>query len=209
MIKIRDLKKEFKDTGFCIECRNLDLADGNSIGIYGDTASGKTLFSMLLSGLIKHYSGSVMIDITELKNTFRKKIGYVPFNNILYPALTVREMSKFMLEQYKVKKTEYDLKVEWFDQFFTINDLLDRKISTLSGGQLQSVKMFIALIHSPSVLIIDEPFNGLGSSSTEAFRSLTFDLKSRNVSVIAFSAQKEMIKMMTDASANLINGKIE
>jgi ABC-type multidrug transport system ATPase subunit len=118
-------------------------------------------------------------------------------------------MSKFMLEQYKVKKTEYDLKVEWFDQFFTINDLLDRKISTLSGGQLQSVKMFIALIHSPSVLIIDEPFNGLGSSSTEAFRSLTFDLKSRNVSVIAFSAQKEMIKMMTDASANLINGKIE
>lgn len=209
MIKIRDFKKEFKETGFCIECRNLDVADGNSIGIFGDTASGKTLFSMLLSGVIKNYSGSVMIDITELKNTFRKKIGYVPFSNILYPALTVKEMSEFLLDQYKVKKTEYDLKVKWFDQFFAIKDILDRKISTLSGGQLQSVKMFIALIHSPSMLIIDEPFNGLGSSSTEAFKSLIRDLKERNVTIIALSSHKEMIKMITDGFVNLINGKIE
>ncbi|MBN2857203.1 MAG: ATP-binding cassette domain-containing protein [Candidatus Delongbacteria bacterium] len=209
MIKIRDLKKEFKDTGFCIECRNLDVTDGCSIGIYGDTGSGKTLFSMLLSGVIKNYSGSVMIDITELKNTFRKKIGYVPFGNILYPALTVGEMSKFMMEQYKIKKTELDLKIQWFDQFFMISELLERKISTLSSGQLQFVKLFNALIHSPSVLIIDEPFNGPGSSAVGAFRSLLSDLKERNVSVIAFSAHKEMIGMVTDSTVNIINGKIE
>lgn len=209
MIKIRELKREFRDTGFCIECRNLDVEDGNSIGIYGDTASGKTLFSMLLSGVIKNYSGSVMVDITELRNTFRKKMGYVPFDNILYPALTVKEMSKFLLDQYKVKKTEYDLKINWFDQFFSIRSLEDRRISDLSSGQLQFVKIFFALIHSPSVLIIDEPFNGLGSSSTESFISIMSDLKERKVSVIAFSSHKELIKMISDGSVNLINGKIE
>lgn len=209
MIKIRDLKKDCSYNGFSLECRNLDVPDGNSLGVYGDTGSGKTLFGMLLAGILKNYSGSVQIDMTELKNTFRKKIGYLPFNNVLYTGLTVQEMSKFLLAQYKIRKTEYDLKVEWFDQFFRIKDLVKKRISVLSGGELQTVKLFTSLIHSPSVLIIDEPFNGLGSGSIGMFELLYKDLKERNVSIISFSCHEDMIKMMSDAFVSLIRGKIE
>jgi len=209
MIKIRDLKKNFREFHFDIECRNLTVETGSSFGIYGDTASGKSLLSMILSGVIKNYSGSIEISMTELRSTYRKKIGYLPFKNVLYGEYTVKEISKFLLEQYKSPESEYELKIEWMSRFYNVREISGRKISTLSDGQLQIIKLFSSLIHSPSVLIIDEPFNGLGSSSIELFNSLIEDLKNQEVTVLAFSSNKDYLKEITGGMTTISNGTVE
>jgi ABC-2 type transport system ATP-binding protein len=128
MIKIRNLKYIEKKSGFSVECMNLNAESGKRLGIYGGSASGKTLFTQILSGIIKNYSGSIEIGITELRNTYRKKIGYVPFDNILYRELTVKEMSLLLLDQYKVPEPELKIKSEWFSNYFDMSDMWSKKI---------------------------------------------------------------------------------
>ena len=209
MIKIRDLKYCFKEYEFEINCQNLTADTGTSIGVYGKTASGKTLFSQIVSGVIRNYSGSVEIGMTELRSTYRKKIGYLPFRNILYNEMTVKEMSLFLLSQYKVAPSEFELKLKWFSQFCEINSLISRKIFSLSDGELQYIKYFSALIHSPSVLIIDEPFNGLGDDNVVFIKSLLEDINSREVTVLAVSSHKDLLTKISGRIYTVSEGKIE
>ncbi|MBU4485674.1 MAG: ATP-binding cassette domain-containing protein [Candidatus Delongbacteria bacterium] len=209
MIKIRDLKRNFKEYNFNIECRNLTVDKGKSFGIYGDTASGKTLFSMLISGVIKNYSGSIEIALTELSSTYRKKIGYLPFKNVLYNYMTVKEVSKFLLSQYKTNKSEFDPKLEWFSQFYNLSQILDRKINSLTDGQLQMAKLFVSLIHSPVILIIDEPFNGLGSESVKIINSVIQSLNYQEVTVLSTSSNRDYLKEITDEITTITKGKVE
>lgn len=209
MIKIRDLKRNFIEYKFSIECADLKIGTGKSFGIYGSTASGKTLFSKIISGVIRNYSGSVELGMTEVRSTYRKKIGYLPFRNILYSDMTVKEISMFLLSQYKIPDQEFDLKLEWFSQFCDIKFLINRKLFSLSDGQLQQVKYFASLIHSPSVLIIDEPFNGLGNQNIDFINSLMADITKREVTVLAFSSNKEYLTEITEGISEISHGKVE
>ncbi len=209
MIKIRELKKRFNEFGFSIECRHLDVEAGSSMGISGGTGSGKTLFTKTVTGLTGSYSGSVEIAMTELRSTFRRKIGYVPFRNVLYPNLTLKEMSHFMLRQYKAGLEEYSLKMDWFSGFWEIHKMENMRISSLTDGQTQAVKFFIAMLHSPSVLIVDEPFNGLGTSGAEIIKDLFNDIQTRGVSVLAVSSSPDLLKEITEKTALITNGTVE
>jgi len=209
MIKIRDLKRSFIENDLEINCQNLTVDTGTTCGVCGKTASGKTLFSQVVSGVIKNYSGSIEIGMTELSSTYRKKIGYLPFKNILYNDMTLKEISVFLLSQYKVPESEFDLKLDWFSQFYDLRELVKRKISSLSGGQLQYIKYFISLIHSPSVLIIDEPFNGLGDESVDQVRSLFDEVNRKGVTILALSSHAEYLKKAAGSIRYITDGKIE
>jgi ABC-2 type transport system ATP-binding protein len=147
--------------------------------------------------------------MTELRNTYKRKIGYLPFRNVLYGNLTLKEMSNFLLSQYKAKPEEFELKIEWFAKFWDLKPFVSRRLSTLTDGQLQTVKFFISMLHSPSVLIIDEPFNGLGSGSTEKIRELFTDIQNRQVTVLATSSSPELITRITERQAIISKGRVE
>ncbi|MGD9706965.1 MAG: ATP-binding cassette domain-containing protein [Candidatus Delongbacteria bacterium] len=209
MVKIRDLRKDFKKYNCTVECRYLDIETGNSFGIYGDTGSGKTLFTKIITGLAGNYSGSVEIGGTELKKLYRKKLGYVPFRNILYGNLTLKEMSVFLLKHYSIDPNEYKVKMDWFSEFWDIKRFDGYRISELTDGQLQSVKIFAGLIHSPSFLVIDEPFNGLGEENAVKFRDLFTDIGKRDVTVLAVSSNMSSLELITQRTSSISNGRIE
>ncbi|HXK49731.1 MAG TPA: ATP-binding cassette domain-containing protein [Clostridiales bacterium] len=209
MVKIRDLKKEFSKYSFSIECRHLDVETGSSLGISGTTGSGKTLFTKIITGLAGSYSGSVEIAGTELKKIYRKKLGYVPFKNILYGNLTLKENSRFLLSRYRTDPQDYRIKMDWFSEFWDIRRFDGLKISELTDGQLQTVKIFSGLLHSPAVLVIDEPFNGLGSGSANRLRDLFTDIGKREVTVIAASSSSDLLSVISGRTVQILNGKIE
>jgi ABC-2 type transport system ATP-binding protein len=208
MIKIRELKKEFREYGITIGCRIIDIESGRSLGIAGNSGSGKTIFSKMLSGLIRDYSGRIELDGISVKEIFRKKIGFSASDGILYDSLTVEEMLFFLSARYGLKKTEYSSRREWFSRYFDIGRIDKRKIATLTGGELQTVKFAAAVIHSPSLVIIDEPFNGLGEAGAESIAGLISGLKDQNVSVIALSSHKDLLMKITDETADIRNGEI-
>ncbi|MCK5760913.1 MAG: hypothetical protein KAH33_06435, partial [Candidatus Delongbacteria bacterium] len=93
--------------------------------------------------------------------------------------------------------------------FFYINRNLDRKIHSFSTGELQYVKIFLSLLHSPSIVIIDELFTGLGNDDISSLKKLFEELSEREVTILFTSSHLEYIKAITENIFIRKNGSID
>ena len=146
---------------------NLEIPDGQLIGLLGPSGCGKSTTLNLLSGLQKPTEGKIFFgedDITNLPPEHRG-VGLVFQNYALYPHLTVRQNITFPLENRKgkdrlSKQQMQDMALE-AAKLVQIEELMDRKPSELSGGQQQRVAIARALVKTPRILLLDEPLSNL------------------------------------------------
>ena len=146
---------------------NLEIPDGQLIGLLGPSGCGKSTTLNLLSGLQKPTEGKIFFgedDITNLPPEHRG-VGLVFQNYALYPHLTVRQNIMFPLENRKgkdrlSKHQMQDMALE-AAKLVQIEELMDRKPSELSGGQQQRVAIARALVKTPRILLLDEPLSNL------------------------------------------------
>ncbi len=143
---------------------NLELADGELVGIIGPNGAGKSTLVKAMFGLVNIREGSVRLrgeDITGLKahSLVSRGIGYVPQNNNVFPSLTIEEnleMGAFL--KPKIFAERFDVIGEMFPRLI---ERRDQKAGSLSGGERQMLAMGRALVMDPSVLFLDEPSAGL------------------------------------------------
>jgi branched-chain amino acid transport system ATP-binding protein len=143
---------------------NLDLYDGELIGIIGPNGAGKSTLLKAMFGLIPIRSGSVTLrgeDITSAPahELVSKGIGYVPQNNNVFPRLTVEEnLEMGVYLNSKIFSERFDFVTELFP---LLADRRKQKAGSMSGGERQMLAMGRALMMNPSVLLLDEPSAGL------------------------------------------------
>jgi len=146
---------------------NIEIPDGQLIGLLGPSGCGKSTALNLLSGLLKPSSGKIFFgedDVTDLPAENRG-VGLVFQNYALYPHLTVRQNIMFPLENLKgaAKLTKVQMQEKALEaaKLVQIHELMDRKPSELSGGQQQRVAIARALVKMPRLLLLDEPLSNL------------------------------------------------
>jgi ABC-2 type transport system ATP-binding protein len=166
-------------TKFYGEQRALDnvsfqVNTGEIVGFLGPNGAGKSTMMKIITGFIPASSGKVFINGLEAGTDnleVRKKTGYLPENNPLYPEMYVREYLGFVASIYKSsipKKTQIDSIVNLTGLALEQN----KKIGSLSKGYRQRVGLAQALIHNPSVLILDEATTGLDPNQIVEIRNL-------------------------------------
>ena len=143
---------------------NLELGDGELIGIIGPNGAGKSTMLKALFGLIKVTSGTVYYrgdDVTGQKaNTLVSKgIGYVPQINNVFPSLTIRE--NLEMGAYQRRAGVDGMIGQVVEIFPRLGERIDNRAGSLSGGERQMLAMGRALMMEPSVLLLDEPSAGL------------------------------------------------
>jgi branched-chain amino acid transport system ATP-binding protein len=143
---------------------NLELGDGELIGIIGPNGAGKSTMLKALFGLIKVTSGAVYYrgdDVTGQKaNTLVSKgIGYVPQINNVFPSLTIRE--NLEMGAYQRRSGVDGMIGQVVEIFPRLGERMDNRAGSLSGGERQMLAMGRALMMEPSVLLLDEPSAGL------------------------------------------------
>jgi ABC-2 type transport system ATP-binding protein len=153
---------------------SFEVKTGEITGFIGPNGAGKSTMMKIITGFIPATSGSVMvngIDVETDSPEIKKKIGYLPENNPLYPEMYVREYLGFVASLYK---SEAPLKKQ-------INNIIEvtglapeqkKKIGSLSKGYRQRVGLAQALIHNPEVLILDEATTGLDPNQIVEIRNL-------------------------------------
>ncbi len=151
-----------------------EIKQGEVVGLLGPNGAGKTTMMKIISCFLPATSGDVSVygfDVLEQSIEVRKKIGYLPENNPLYPDMYVKEYLELIAGIHKLGKR----KKQRITKIIEITGLgieQNKKIGALSKGYRQRVGLAQALIHNPEVLILDEPTSGLDPNQLLEIRNL-------------------------------------
>jgi len=167
----------------------LDLAiePGEIFGLVGPDGAGKTTVIKLLAALIRPTSGSAKIfgqDTVKDPEEARRHIGYMSQSFVLYPELTVAENLDFFSDLYQVTGAEKEKRVAELMAFSRLGPFKDRLSGKLSGGMKQKLALSCALIHTPKLLLLDEPTTGVDPISRRELWKLLYEIWKQGVTII-------------------------
>jgi multiple sugar transport system ATP-binding protein len=164
-------KKEAAE--FAVNDFNLEINDGEFVGILGPSGCGKTTTLRMIAGLEDITNGEIFIDETVINNLHPKdrNIGLAFEDYALYPPLTVYDNVAFNLRARKVSEDKIKERVNRIAPLMKINDILSLKPTGLSGGQKQRVNIARALVREPKLLLLDEPLSHLDGKMRQIMRT--------------------------------------
>lgn len=154
-----------------LDAVSFSVKEGEIVGVLGPNGAGKSTLFKILSACLKPDSGTAEINgfsVTDKPLEVKKSIGYLPENNPLYLQMYIKEYLLFLTSVHKVPKIIIDDIIEKVG----LTAVLDKKINQLSKGYKQRVGLASALIHNPSVLLLDEPTTGLDPNQLIEIREL-------------------------------------
>ncbi len=154
---------------------NLRVSGGDLYALLGHNGAGKTTAIKMLVGLIRPGSGTVCVGGYDLVSQTREAtalIGYVPDQPFLYEKLTGREIMQFVGRMYGMDVAQVGRAIEREIQRFELSEFIDSLTETYSHGMKQRAVFASALLHSPRVLVVDEPMLGLDPHSTRLVKDL-------------------------------------
>lgn len=183
-IEINNLNKSY-ETVRALEDVSFSVEKGIIFGLIGPDGSGKTTLFRILATLLKPDSGQALINGLDVVGNFKKirqMIGYMPGRFSLYQDLTVEENLSFYATVFGTTiKKNYDLIRDIYQH---IEPFKARRAGRLSGGMKQKLALSCALIHSPDVLILDEPTTGVDAVSRKEFWEMLVNLIERGITII-------------------------
>ncbi len=161
-IKLENVVKRYGDV-IAVKDFNLEIHDKEFVVFLGPSGCGKTTTLRLIAGLESPEEGDIFIDgqrVNDLSPADRD-IAFVFQFYALYPHLNVYDNIAFPLKAVKVEKSEIETQVRRVAEILQISDLLNRKPSVLSGGEMQRVALGRAMVRQPKVYLLDEPMANL------------------------------------------------
>lgn len=170
---------------------NLSVEKGEIFGLVGPDGSGKTTIMRLFSGILRPTSGEARVlghSISKEAEPLKEKIGYMAQRFALYGDLTVMENIHFYADLYNVSKKERTPRIERLLSFGNLSPFKDRLAQNLSGGMKQKLGLACALVHTPEILFLDEPTNGVDPVSRRDFWRILYDLLHEGVSIFISTA---------------------
>ncbi len=162
-IEIKGLTKRYGET-LALDDLTLTIGDGVFFTFLGPNGAGKTTTMKLMAGLLHPTAGSVAIDgldVREHPQEVKARIGYIPDHPYLYGKLTGWEFLRFIGGLYSLSAAEIRERGDHLIDVFDLRSRSDRLIETYSHGMRQRLAFAACFLHTPSVVIIDEPWVGL------------------------------------------------
>jgi len=184
MIQTKNLKKSYGSTP-ALRGIDLQIQPGELFGLIGPDGAGKTTLIRILATLLLADEGEAQLDDKDVVAHYRdirKSIGYMPGRFSLYQDLTVEENLTFFATIFGTTIEEnYEL---IRDIYVQLEPFKDRRAGKLSGGMKQKLALCCALIHKPTVLLLDEPTTGVDPVSRQEFWEMLQRLKTKNITIL-------------------------
>jgi NitT/TauT family transport system ATP-binding protein len=159
VLRIKDVRKNYNDLE-AIRNVSLDVAANEFVSILGPSGCGKSTLLMMVAGVVEKTAGEISINNTPVAGP-RRDIGVVFQQPVLLPWRTVRDNVLFPIELLRQPRAKYEQRAMELLAMAKIDDFAGHLPRQLSGGMQQRASICRALIHDPSILLMDEPFSAL------------------------------------------------
>ena len=198
-----------------LEDLNLNLNQGEILGLLGPNGVGKSTIFNIIIGLLKPNFGSIFINNENVTKdpifyrTKKYKIGYVPQHGGYFHDLSLREnlkaISEMVIEDKKLREERINLLISKFE----LESLQNIKAEFLSGGQKKRLVISLALLSNPKILLLDEPFAALDIMTIKNLQQIIVDLQTQNnISIILCDHQARDLLSCVDLAIVLSDGKV-
>ncbi|WP_317311354.1 ABC transporter ATP-binding protein [Clostridium thermobutyricum] len=209
-IKIDGLIKRFGDF-IAVDNININIKEGEIYGLLGPNGAGKSTTIGIMCGLLKPTNGKIEIlgvDVTKSMKNQNKLIGLVPQEIALYGELTAYENLKFFGQLYNLKGRELEESIDRVLDFIGLQDVKKKVANTFSGGMKRRLNIGCALIHSPKIVIMDEPTVGIDPQSRNHILQSVKKLNESGVTVIYTTHYMEEVEFICNKIAIIDKGKV-
>jgi ABC-2 type transport system ATP-binding protein len=209
MIEVSNLTKRY--TGrTAVNDISFTVARGEIVGLLGPNGAGKSTTMRVLSGFMPATSGTVRVagfDVFHDAEEARRRIGYMPENNPLYPEMRVGEYLKFRARLKGLGWRKSRERVATVMEQCSLQDVNRRIIGQLSKGYKQRVGLADALVHEPELIILDEPTIGLDPHQIRSVRALIKSLAGKHTVLISTHILPE-VEMMCGRVLIMFGGRV-
>ena len=206
-IETKNLIKKYKDK-IAVNGINIEIKQGELFALLGTNGAGKTTTIKMLSGLILPTSGDITIENMNMKkDIFKIKeiLNVSPQETAIAPNLTVKENLEFMAGVYQIKNKNE--KIDELIKQFRLDEVLNKRAKTLSGGWQRKVSIAISLINDPKILFLDEPTLGLDVIARKELWKVINSLKGK-ITIILTTHYMEEAESLSDRIGIMSNGNL-
>lgn len=210
MLEIKNLTKKFGDK---VAVDNIDLSvkSGEIYGFLGPNGAGKTTTIKMIVGMLMPDGGSINVDGIDAINDdveAKRQIAYVPDSPEIYDIMTGRQYLNFIADVFELSDEERNKQIDRYAEVFEMKDNLDVMIAGYSHGMKQKIVIMGALIHSPKLLILDEPMVGLDAKSSFRLKEIMRALADEGRTVFFSTHVMEVAENLCDRIGIINRGKI-
>lgn len=210
MLKISNLTKIYGEKK-AVDNLSLHIKAGEMYAFIGHNGAGKTTTIKSVCGLLNFDNGEILIDGISIKENpieCKRKIAYIPDNPDLYEFMSGIKYLNFIADIYGVSKKEREEKIKKYSDMFILTSDLAQPISAYSHGMKQKLALISALIHSPKLLVMDEPFVGLDPKASFLLKEEMKEI-CKNGGAIFFSTHVlDVAEKICDKIAIIKDGKL-
>ena len=211
MIELSHLTRKFNEH-IAVDDLSLEIPNGAMFGFLGANGAGKTTTLKMLMGLLQPTSGSVMIDglnVAENPTKVKSMVGYLPDEVFLYDYLTGRQFLDFVADVYNIDSSTRDEKIDNLLISFGLEDSANEFAGNYSFGMKKKLALAGIVVHNPSLLILDEPFNGLDPQATRDFKKMLKKMSNDGTTIIFSSHVLEVVEKLVTHVGIINKGKLK
>jgi len=214
VITVRNLTRRFSGIT-AVDDLSFEVRKGEIFGIVGPDGAGKSTLLRMMSGILRPDNGAVEINGENIQNNLyriKENLAYMPQRFGLYEDLTVEENIIFFGRLFGVTRKEINERIPALYEFSRLEPFKERLAGKLSGGMKQKLGLACSLIHSPDLILLDEPTNGVDPVSRREFWKILYSLLGDGVTIVVSTAYLDEAERcnrvaMMDNGKFLRNGK--
>ena len=210
MISIRNLVKRYGQKTV-VNHLNLEIPKGEFFGFLGPNGAGKTTTIKIITGLLQPTEGDLLVNGVSVKGDYqeaKRELSYIPDQPYLYDKLSGREFLEFVGRLYGLEPTPCEIKIDELLELFEADDYADDLAENYSHGMKQRIVFAAALLHDPSVIILDEPMVGLDPKSGRLVKDVLREKTGQGVTVFMSTHTLSVAEEVADRIGIIRKGEL-
>ena len=211
MLEIRNYSKTYGGGKMAADHVSLTVEAGDIFGFIGHNGAGKSTTIRAVVGVLDFTEGDILIDGHSVKEeplACKKITAYIPDNPDLYENLTGIQYLNFVADVFEIGASEREALIRKYGDAFEITDSLGDLIGSYSHGMKQKVAIISALIHSPRLLVLDEPFVGLDPKAAFTLKEIMHEMCDRGTAIFFSTHVLDVAEKLCNKVAIIKQGRI-